>query len=166
MWGVVPFSQTVASFIKYDSKLLAQSNICNPWFHDFYQEYFDCFVGRNCGNVSVTADPSYQQFALVSPVTDAVYSVAHAIHNFIMDNLPKPFNLIWHPNNHSCQGQNNTLSGEMLVNYLYNVNFTSPSGNLIQFDESGNVEGKFNILNYQVMQPYVQTVTKRINFSQ
>ena len=40
----------------------------------------------------------------------------------------------------------------MLANYLYNVNFTSPTGNAIQFDQSGNVEGKFNILNYQVMQ--------------
>ena len=151
MWGVVPLSNRDASFIKYYSELLAESNVRNPWFLDFYQEYFDCFIGRNCGNVSVTADPSYQQFALVSPVIDAVYSVAHAIHNFIMDNCPKP--VVWHPNNHSCQGQNNTLSGELLANYLYNVNFISLTDNAIRFDESGNVEGKFNVLNYQVMQP-------------
>ena len=149
MWGVVPFTVDV-SFASYYSELLAESNFRNPWFRNYYQEYFNCFIGRNCSNLSVAAHPNYQQFVLVPPVIDAVYSVVHAIHNSIMDNCPKP--VVWHPNNRSCQGQNNSISGEMLANYLYNVNFTSPTGNAIQFDESGNVEGKFNILNYQVMQ--------------
>ena len=150
MWGVIPFTGPDESFVKYYSELLAESNVRNPWFQDFYQEHFDCSIGKNCSNVSVTALPDYQQFALVPPVIDAVYSVAHAIHNSIMDNCPKP--VVWYPNNRSCQGQSNTISGEMIARYLYNVNFTSPTGNAIQFDDSGNVEGKFNILNYQVMQ--------------
>ena len=57
--------------------------------------------------------------------------------------------VVWYPNNRSCQGQSNTISGEMLATYLYNVSFTSPTGNAIQFDKCGNVEGRFNILNYQ-----------------
>ena len=150
MWGIIPFSGPDESFVRYYSELYAESDVRNPWFRDFYQKHFDCSIGKNCSNVSVTAHPDYQQFALVSPVIDAVYSVAHAIHNSIMDNCPKP--VVWYPNNRSCQGQNNTISGEMLARYLYNVNFTSPTGNTIQFDESGNVEGKFNILNYQLMQ--------------
>ena len=150
MWGVVPFSKEDDSFNAYYSQHLAESNIRNPWFQHYYQERFDCLIGRNCSNVSITAHPDYQQFVLVPLVIDAVYSVAHAIHNSIMDNCPQP--VVWHPNNHSCQGQSNTISGEMLANYLYNVNFTSPTSNAIQFDESGNVEGKFNVLNYQVMQ--------------
>ena len=147
MWGVVPSTKPYVSFENYYSKLLTQSNIRNPWFEDYYQEYFDCFIGRNCSNVSVTSHPDYQQYVLVPPVIDAVYSVAHAIHNSIMDNCPKP--VVWHPNNRSCQGQNNTISGEMLANYLYNVNFTSPTGNTIQFDKFGIIEAKFN---YQVVE--------------
>ena len=150
MWGIVPFSGSDESFVKYYSELLAESNVPNPWFRDFYQEHFDCSIGKNCSNVSITAHPDYQQFVLVPLVIDAVYSVAHAIHNSIMDNCPKP--VIWYPNNRSCQGQNNTISGEMIARYLYNLNFTSPTGNAIQFDKFGNVEGKFNILNYQVVQ--------------
>ena len=147
MWGVVPFSKEDESFNSYYSQHLAESNVRNPWFRHYYQERFDCLMGRNCSNVSITAHPDYQQFVLVPLVIDAVYSVAHAIHNSIMDNCPQP--VVWYPNNRSCQGQNNTISGKMLANYLYNVSFTSPTGNAIQFDESGNVEGKFNILNYQ-----------------
>ena len=150
MWGVVPSSKDNDSFNNYYSEHFAESNARNPWFRNYYQKQFECAVDINCSNVSITAHPDYQQFALVPPVIDAVYSVAHAVHNSIMDNCPKP--VVWHPNNHSCQGQSNTITGEMLANYLYNVNFTSPTGNVIRFDESGNVEGKFNILNYQVMQ--------------
>ena len=150
MWGVVPFSKEDDSFNGYYSQHLAESNVRNPWFWHYYQERFDCHIGRNCSNVSITAHPDYQQYVLVPLVIDAVYSVAHAIHNSIMDNCPQP--VVWYPNNHTCQGQSNTISGEMLASYLYKVNFTSPTSNAIQFDESGNVEGKFNILNYQVMQ--------------
>ena len=150
MWGVVPFSKEDKSFNSYYSQHFAESNVRNPWFRHYYQERFDCFIGRNCSNVSITAHPDYQQYVLVPLVIDAVYSVAHALHNSIMDNCPKP--VVWYPNNRSCQGQSNTISGEMLANYLYKVNFTSPTGNTIHFDDSGSVEGKFNILNYQVMQ--------------
>ena len=139
MWGVVPFSKEDESFNGYYSQHFAESNIRNPWFWHYYQERFDCFIGRNCSNVNVTAHPDYQQYVLVPLVIDAVYSVAHAIHNSIMDNCPMP--VVWYPNNRSCQGQSNTISGEMLARYLYNVNFTSPTGNAIQFDEFGNVEG-------------------------
>ena len=65
MWGIVPFSKKDISFEKYYSELLAESNIRNPWFQDFYKEYFECFIGSNCSNVSVTADPDYQQSILV-----------------------------------------------------------------------------------------------------
>ena len=151
MWGLVPSLQKDASFESYFSELLPESNVRNPWFQDYYQDRFDCSIGSNCSNVSVTADPDFQQYAFVPLVIDAVYSAAHAIHNCIMDNCPKP--VVWHSNNRSCQGHNSTISGEMLLDHLYDVNFTSPTGKVIRFDSSGNVEGKINIVNYQVMQP-------------
>ena len=51
MWGVVPSTKPDVSFENCYSKLFTQSNIRNPWFQDYYQEYFDCFIGRNCSNV-------------------------------------------------------------------------------------------------------------------
>ena len=47
MWGVVPFTVDV-SFESYYSELLAESNFRNPWFQNDCQEYFNCFIGRNC----------------------------------------------------------------------------------------------------------------------
>ena len=127
MWGVVSFSKLDKPFESYYSELLVESNVRNPWFRDFYQQKFDCSVGKNCSNINITAPPDYKQSILVPLVIDAVYSAAHAIHNSIMDNCPQP--AVSHPNNHSCRGQNNTISGEMLANYLYKVCllYTSPS---------------------------------------
>ena len=150
MWGLIPSLKKDMSFENYFSELLPETNVRNPWFQDYYQDRFDCSIGSNCSNVSVTADPDFQQYTFVPLVIDAVYSAAHAIHNCIMDNCPKP--VVWHPNNRSCQGQDSTISGEMLLNCLYDVNFTSPTDKAIRFDTSGNVEGKINIVNYQVMQ--------------
>ena len=60
MWGVIPFTGPDESFVKYYSELLAESNVCNPWFQDFYQRHFDCSIGKDRSNVSVTAHPDYQ----------------------------------------------------------------------------------------------------------
>ena len=163
MWGVVPFTVDV-SFESYYSELLAESNFRNPWFQNHYQEYFNCFIARNCSNVSVTAHPDYQQFVLVQPVIDAVYSVAYATHNSIMDNCPKP--VVWYPNNRSCQGQSNAISGEMIANYLYNVNLTSATSNVIRFDKFGIVEAKFSMYKTIKWCNNVQIVVKRIDLTQ
>ena len=149
MWGIVPFSNDDVSFDNYFSKLHPSNNERDPWFIDYYQEWFDCIVGLNCTNASVTSSPNYRQFTLVPLVIDAVYSAAYAIDTFLRENCQKP--LVWFANNQTCQGQNKEFNGQTLLTYLQNVSFTSPTGNTIQFDKFGNVEGKYNILNYQVI---------------
>ena len=37
----------------------------------------------------------------------------------------------------------------MLLKYLSNVSFTSPTGNQVMFNEFGNVEGNYQFYNYQ-----------------
>lgn len=148
MWGIAPFSEMDYSFEEYFSRLNPYTNKRDPWFKDYYQELFNCKIAHsNCTNASVTSVPNYRQFTLVPLVIDAVYSVAHAIDAFLKDNCQQP--LQWFPHNQTCVGQNQTFTGETLLPYLRAVDFTSSTGNHISFDDEGNIEGRYNLLNYQ-----------------
>ena len=148
-WGIAPYSETVTSFVNYYSQLTPATNARNPWFSEFYEQYYDCIIGVNCSNTSIVNDSNYQQDSFDATAIDAVYSVAHAINNFFNDNCNQP--LVWYPKNQTCFGQKRKLNGSNLLEYIKNVNFTSPTGNEITFDEHGSIKPKYNIYNYQVV---------------
>ena len=133
-FGFPVYSENFESFQNYISELTLSSNQRDPWF-------------KLCTKCSINTTSGYQHFSVVPLVTDAVYAVAHAIHNFIQENCPHP--LEWHPFNQSCNGYNKSLNGETLRDYINEVNFTSPTNERVAFDESGNVKAKYSILNYQ-----------------
>ena len=147
MWGIFPPLESSTKFHQYFSKLTPSSNKRNPWYFDFHKQLFGCNE-QNCSNVSATSVEGYRQFTLVPAVIDAVYSVAHAIHKFIQDNCQQP--VVWISDNQTCEGQTKTFNGQSLLPYIYNVNFTSSTGNKVSFDNKGNIEGKYRIVNYQV----------------
>ena len=150
-WGTAPFSETMPSFDTYYSQLTPATNARNPWFSEFYERYHDCIISVNCSNISFVNDSSYnyQQDSFDVHAVDAVYSVAHAINNFLNDNCNQP--LVWYRENQTCLGQKENLNGLNLLEYIKNVNFTSPTGNKVSFDKHGNVKAKYNIFNYQVI---------------
>ena len=150
-WGTAPFSETIPSFDMYDSQLTPATNARNPWFSEFYERYHDCIIGVNCSNISFVNDSNYnyQQDSFDVHAIDAVYSVAHAINNFLNDNCNQP--LVWYPENQTCLAQDQTLDGLNILEYIKNVNFTSPTGNKVSFDRHGKVKAKYNIFNYQVI---------------
>ena len=80
---------------------------------------------------------------------DAVYTFAHALQNFLSENCEQP--LFWNRANNSCQGQKRQLNGPALLEYIAAVNITNPTDpdGRILFNSLGNVEGKYEILNYQ-----------------
>ena len=144
-FGFAPFSETLDQFDDYYSRLTTSSNKRNPWFKEFYKQYFKV---NETGNKRITDRSDYKQFSVVPLVVDAVYSVAYAVENFIEENCDKP--LVWYSMNQTCQGYNRTLNGDVLFEYIGKVNFTSPTKNKVHFDELGNVAAKYTILNYQV----------------
>ena len=147
-WGTAPYSEPVPSFDDYYSQLTPSTNLRNPWFTEFYESSYDCISDVNCSNRSVTSDPNYQQDFFDSFVIDAVYSFAHAIHNFLNDSCEQP--LVWYSQNQTCLGQSQEFNGENLLKYIKDLNFQSPSGNHINFDKKGNVKAIYRIYNYQV----------------
>ena len=147
-WGIAPYAEKVHSFDDYYSQLTPATNLRNPWFTEFYERYYECKINVTCSNRSIADDPNYQQDSFDPLVIDAVYSVAHAIHNFLNDNCQQP--LVWYPQTQTCLGQTLEFNGENILQYIKNLNFSSPTGNRIKFDGEGSVKAKYGIHNYQV----------------
>ena len=132
-WGTAPYSETVPSFVNYYSQLTPATNMRNPWFREFYEHYYNCSIDINCNNMSIVNDSRYNfnPDSYDATAIDAVYSVAHAINNFLSDNCNNP--LVWYSENQTCLGQNQELNGLNLLHYIKNVNFTSPTGKKVNF---------------------------------
>ena len=148
LFGMAPLTTTDNGFHSYFSQLTLDSNNRNPWFEEFYQAVFNCRVNETCNQSQpITDHVDYRQGNFIPLVIDAVYSVAHALNSYLSDNCDQP--VLWYRNNRTCSGQKRKLDGATLLEYIHRVNFTSPTGNLINFDSNGNVEGRYEILNYQ-----------------
>ena len=151
LWGIAPLAPFIASFQDYFSQLTPISNLRDPWFTEFYEAYLGCGQpnGTSCPNNSrITDQPQYVQGTKVSQVVDAVFSVAHALQDFLAENCDHP--ITWHHENQTCNGQLQPLNGEILLQYLQNVHFLNRVTNTtIVFDSNGNVEAQYRILNYQ-----------------
>ena len=148
MWGIFPPSEPITTLDNYFSKLTASTNKRNPWYISYYEEVFKCTNRINCSNSSITSVDGYVQFPYVSNVIDAVYSLAHAIHSFVQNSCQQP--VVWISSNQTCVGQTKTFNGQNLRDYLRSVNFTSPTGKYVSFNEKGNIEGTYKIKNNQV----------------
>ena len=152
MFGVAPLTQKLGEFDEYVSQLTINSNKRNAWFPEFFAALNNCTVGEDCDN-DTNVGSAYQQNVFVPLVVDAVYAFANALHDFLVDNCNgtenTPFQ--WFKENGTCFGQSRELNGVSLLDYLGSVNFKSPTNHTIIFDESGSVQGFYEILNYQAI---------------
>ena len=152
LFGIAPYSYHYQEFEEYVSQLTMESNQRNGWFPEFFAAFANCSLQDNCVNTTnITSFPRYKQGNFIPLVIDAVYAMAHALHDFLTDNCnataDKPY--VWFRNNATCLGQSRQLNGSSLLEYIQNVNFTSITGTPIAFDDSGNVKGKYEIVQYQ-----------------
>ena len=151
-WGTAPSSSHVLGFDHYYSKLTPSSNRRNPWFEQYYyQYYYNCSNGTtgDCTR-GITEYANYVQDSFDALAIDAVYTIASAFDAFFKENCNFP--LVWYPQNRSCIRNNSKysiLTGENLKDYIQRTNFTSSTQNTINFDSESNIEGKYKILNLQ-----------------
>ena len=150
MFGTVPLKESSNDFDEYYSQLTIQSNRRNPWFPQFYASLTNCSLSLDCSiDSNLTSLPHYEQEYAVPLVVDAIYVFAHALHNFLAENCEQPVE--WYRENQTCKGQKKELNGSIFLSYIADVKFESPTENVVQFDSLGNVEGVYEILNYQVV---------------
>ena len=165
LFGIIPIRKHLIEFYDYISELTINSNQRNPWYPRFYSAYAECQInGANstyteyqlngssqCDkNANLTGLSKYQQGLTVPLVIDAVYTFAHALQGYLTDNCHHP--LLWYRTNGTCRGQIREFNGSVLLEYIANVNFESPTGNSVSFDKYGNPSKVVDdIVNYQAV---------------
>ena len=88
---------------------------------------------------------------MLFPVIDVVYTFANALNQFLANDSNCDQPVQWYRANYTCKGQRRQLDGSNLLEYIANIDFDSPTGNRIVFNANGAVEGKYDIINFQVV---------------
>ncbi|XP_030623687.1 metabotropic glutamate receptor 4-like [Chanos chanos] len=149
---ILPKRQSIKGFDRYFISRTLDNNRRNIWFAEFWEDNFQCKLSRHalrkgsgvkkCTNHErIGKDSSYEQEGKVQFVIDAVYAMAHALHNMHKDLCPGRIGL--------CSKME-TINGTQLLKYIRNVNFTGIAGNPVVFNVNGDAPGRYEIYQYQI----------------
>jgi len=130
-------------------------NCRNPWFREFWSKHHKCnYVGsgRICtGDERVR----HQQEGLVPFVIDAVFAMAHSLHNLVIDKccLGRLFQECVKQGLFTvCQEIQPIPDGKLLLASIRNVSFTSLQGEAggdVRFNSEGDAVRRYDIYQYQ-----------------
>ncbi|XP_032879317.1 metabotropic glutamate receptor 5 [Amblyraja radiata] len=142
-------SPDVAWFDDYYLQLRPESHFNNPWFIEFWQHRFQCRLKnqqQEDSDYNKTCDgreslqEQYVQDTKMGFVINAIYSMAHALHNMQQSLCPGVNGL--------CEAMK-PVDGRILLEFLMKINFTGASGDIISFDENGDSPGRYEIMNFK-----------------
>ncbi|XP_072038787.1 metabotropic glutamate receptor 3-like isoform X2 [Amphiura filiformis] len=141
-------------FDKYFLNLRPEEYKRNPWFAEYWEQYWGCSLGPNSNPQDVTTlEPcrpelrlnpkTHKQEKKTQFVVDAVYALAYAL-----DNMQRTIC------NETTDGKlcDNMLplDGEkMFKEFLMDVNFNDFVGSEVRFDQNGDGLGRYDIMNYR-----------------
>ncbi|XP_077983546.1 metabotropic glutamate receptor 3-like [Glandiceps talaboti] len=143
-------TRVVEKFDIYFKKLNPARNSRNPWFVEYWEYVHECRVGFNSDNSNNTKPPcpttieldriDYVQDSKVQFVIDAVYAMAHAVHNMKNKLCPNSTRL--------CAAMV-PVKGSDLYEDILKVNFIDMVNSDVRFDKQGDGLGRYDIMNYQ-----------------
>uniref|UniRef100_A0A8C8RR28 Metabotropic glutamate receptor 3 n=1 Tax=Pelusios castaneus TaxID=367368 RepID=A0A8C8RR28_9SAUR len=109
------------------SELVAEGAITielrNPWFREFWEHKFQC--------------SKFEQESKIMFVVNAVYAMAHSLHNMHQALCPNITKL--------CDSMKPVNGKRFYKDFMLNVKF---DGNIVRFDRYGDGIGRYNIFNY------------------
>ncbi|XP_041533491.1 metabotropic glutamate receptor 2 isoform X2 [Microtus oregoni] len=138
-------SYPISDFASYFQSLDPWNNSRNPWFREFWEERFQCsFRQRDCAAHSLRAVP-FEQESKIMFVVNAVYAMAHALHNMHRALCPNT--------THLCDAMRPVNGRRLYKDYVLNVKFDAPfrpadTDNEVRFDRFGDGIGRYNIFTY------------------
>ena len=146
--GMFGFNHFSVPFLPFESFFANVTLGDNQRNRIWYEEYCMNLFGNECRQNSSAADsPSYVQDASSTNLVNSVYSFAYGLDRFLKENCAQP--VVWNRTSQTCQGQNRTLTRELLLEYVQGSNFQSPTGFRVMFDENGFRESLYSIFNLQ-----------------
>uniref|UniRef100_A0A8C8BUK2 G-protein coupled receptors family 3 profile domain-containing protein n=1 Tax=Oncorhynchus tshawytscha TaxID=74940 RepID=A0A8C8BUK2_ONCTS len=149
---ILPKRQSIRGFDRYFITRTLENNRRNIWFAEFWENNFACKLSRHalkkgsglkkCTNQErIGKDSNYEQEGKVQFVIDAVYSMAHALHNMHRELCPGKVGL--------CSRMD-PINGTLLLKHIRMLNFAGIAGNPVLFNENGDAPGRYEIYQYQI----------------
>ncbi|XP_047204525.1 metabotropic glutamate receptor 4-like [Girardinichthys multiradiatus] len=149
---ILPKRQSVKGFDRYFISRTLENNRRNIWFAEFWENNFNCKLSRHavkkgsglkkCTNQErIGKDSHYEQEGKVQFVIDAVYSMAHALHNMHKELCPGKVGL--------C-AKMDPINGTHLLKHIRRLKFSGIAGNPVLFNENGDSPGRYEIYQYQI----------------
>uniref|UniRef100_A0A8C5KXW8 Glutamate receptor, metabotropic 2 n=1 Tax=Jaculus jaculus TaxID=51337 RepID=A0A8C5KXW8_JACJA len=138
-------SYPISDFASYFRGLDPWNNSRNPWFREFWEQRFRCsFRQRDCAAHSLRAVP-FEQESKIMFVVNAVYAMAHALHNMHRALCPNTTRL--------CDAMRPVNGRRLYKDFVLNVKFDAPfrpaeTHNEVRFDRFGDGIGRYNIFTY------------------
>ncbi|KAJ9573800.1 hypothetical protein L9F63_008837, partial [Diploptera punctata] len=151
--AVQPLSRNLGGFDDYFKTLTLGHSDLNPWFNESLVEYCRRQGShRRAGlirTIGVRCQPccqifewkGYRQQRYLHFVRDAIYAVAHALHDLQRDVCGDNYNGV-------CPGMKH-IDGETLKSYLGNVSFHDVGGKQFRFLNGRDGPPRYSILNFQ-----------------
>uniref|UniRef100_H2ZT02 Glutamate metabotropic receptor 6 n=1 Tax=Latimeria chalumnae TaxID=7897 RepID=H2ZT02_LATCH len=149
---ILPKRVSIEGFDQYFTSRSLENNRRNIWFAEFWEDDFKCKLtragasvdesARKCtGDERISRDSSYEQEGKVQFVIDAVYAMAHALHNMHNDLCPGATGV--------CDKMD-PMEGRLLLQYIRAVTFNGSAGTPVMFNENGDAPGRYDIFQYQL----------------
>ncbi|XP_043835102.1 metabotropic glutamate receptor 2 isoform X1 [Dromiciops gliroides] len=138
-------SYPISDFATYFRALDPWNNSRNPWFREFWEQKFGCsFRRRDCGAHSLKTGP-FEQESKIMFVVNAVYAMAHSLHNMHQALCPNT--------THLCDAMRPVNGRRLYKDFMLNVKFDAPfrpadTHNEVRFDRFGDGIGRYNIFTY------------------
>ena len=143
------YSQEIPRFMNHMLGRNPKHNIQNPWYVEYWQHYFKCYINGNFKSMYPNECDSSQTFAneklrmtdSVPYVIDSVYTTAIGLHHLVWENCGNASGTV-------CILANKDMHS--LFSYMKNVEFYNGITNLnISYDVLGNGAPKYNIFNFK-----------------
>ncbi|XP_032406281.1 metabotropic glutamate receptor 7-like [Xiphophorus hellerii] len=147
---ILPKRATISGFDAYFMSRTLENNRRNVWFAEYWEENFNCKLmssskkddsSRKCtGQERIGVDSKYEQEGKVQFVIDAVYAMAHALHNMQRDLCPDVSGI--------CL-EMELAGGKKLLKYIRSVSFNGSAGTSVTFNRNGDAPGRYDLFQYQ-----------------
>uniref|UniRef100_A0A6Q2XPE3 G-protein coupled receptors family 3 profile domain-containing protein n=1 Tax=Esox lucius TaxID=8010 RepID=A0A6Q2XPE3_ESOLU len=147
---ILPKRATIRGFNTYFTSRTLENNRRNVWFAEYWEENFNCKLmssskkddtSRKCtGQERIGTDSKYEQEGKVQFVIDAVYAMAHALHNMQRDLCPDTSGI--------CPDMD-LAGGKKLLKYIRSVTFNGDAGTSVTFNRNGDAPGRYELFQYQ-----------------
>ncbi|XP_036387544.1 glutamate receptor, metabotropic 2a [Megalops cyprinoides] len=138
-------SYPIKEFEEYFTQLDPYNNTRNPWFREFWERRFQCSLhDLSCGRHSLR-DGIFEQESKIMFVVNAVYAMAHALHNMRQAVCPNSTKV--------CDAMKPGNGRKLYRDFILKTKFDAPfrpadTDNAVHFDAYGDSLGRYNIFHY------------------